>query len=184
MARIPAHTLDTAPCASRPLLEVLLAGPGRPGKILNLQGQLAHAPVVLAAYVGIRKAVEEYATLAFTTRCAIQLSTSAIDGGDYSLAVNTMLARGAGWSDDDIAAIRTGVYRADPKLASLLGLVRDAAAHGGRVAETTWSAAIDAGWSATELVEAFIYLALTGFVDSFVNYAGTDLDVPSEPARA
>lgn len=183
MARMPAHTLDTAPSASRPLL-VLLAGPGRPGRILNLRAQLAHAPVVLAAYVGIRKAVEEYATLAFTTRCAIQLSTSATDGGDYSLAVNTTLARRAGWSDDDIAAIRTGVYHADLELASLLGLVGDAAGHGGRVAETTWAAAIDAGWSDTELAKAFIYLALTGFVDSFVNDAGTDPDVPSEPAHA
>ncbi|HEX4777713.1 MAG TPA: carboxymuconolactone decarboxylase family protein [Acidimicrobiia bacterium] len=183
MSRVPVHTVETVPPASRPFVDALLHGPGALGRLLNLQGQLAHAPVVLAAYAGIRKAVEEHATLAFTTRSAIQLTVSAIDDGQYSLAVNMMLARRAGWTDDDIVDIRGGTYGADPKLAALLAVVREGAAHGGRVADATWSAALARGWGDTELAESYVYLALTRFVDEFVAYADTELDVPPEPIR-
>ena len=46
MTRIPAHTIQDAPGASRPVLEALL--PASPtGKLLNLHAQMARSPVVL-----------------------------------------------------------------------------------------------------------------------------------------
>jgi alkylhydroperoxidase family enzyme len=180
MSRIPVHTIETAPTASRPVLDALLNGPGGLGRILNLQGQMAHAPVVLTAYAAIRAAIAEHANLDFATRSAIQLTASAVGASEYSLAINTMLTRRAGLTDDDIAAIRAGGYPADAKLAALLAVVREAASQAGRVADPTWSNALETGWSDTELAEAFICIALTSFVDQFVAYAGTELDLPIE----
>src|SRR5438874_1151103 len=126
MVRIPIHTLDTAPKASQPILEAIFASPGNPGRILALQGQLAEAPAALDAYLSIRRAVEKHATLDRATRSAIQLTVSSAQRSDYSLAVNTMLATRAGWSDDDIAALRDGASSRDPKLDRLLAGVREA----------------------------------------------------------
>jgi hypothetical protein len=133
MPRIPVHTLDTAPGASREILDVVLKGPGRLGRILNLQAQMAHAPVVLAAYAALRKSIEEHATLDFKARTAIQLTVSAVDGSAYSAAINSMLGARAGWAADDIDALRAGTYNADPRLAALLAVVGAAAGHAGHV---------------------------------------------------
>ena len=49
MTRIYRHTIADAPEASRPLLEGYV--PFSPtGKLLNLHAQMAHSPLVLAAY--------------------------------------------------------------------------------------------------------------------------------------
>ncbi|MDQ3307500.1 MAG: carboxymuconolactone decarboxylase family protein, partial [Actinomycetota bacterium] len=47
-ARIPVHTLDSAPENSRDQLKVLEA---KFGKVLNIHGEMAHSPVVLQSYV-------------------------------------------------------------------------------------------------------------------------------------
>ena len=66
----------------------------------------------------------------------------------------------------------------DPRLRSLLEVVREAAADRGVIADATWRAAIDAGWTTAELVEVFAIVALTWFVDGFAAFAQVPLDVP------
>ena len=62
MTRIYRHTIADAPEASRPLLEDVV--PFSPtGKLLNLHAQMAHSPLVLAAYAAIRQATVTYGTL-------------------------------------------------------------------------------------------------------------------------
>jgi hypothetical protein len=46
MTRIPSHTVEDAPPASRPLLEDMLQF-SPTGRLLNMHAQMAHAPVVL-----------------------------------------------------------------------------------------------------------------------------------------
>ena len=45
-------------------------------------------------------------------------------------------------------------------------------------------AAAGHGWDDQQLAESFAYLGLTVFTSYFLNYAGTDLDVPAAPAPA
>jgi hypothetical protein len=49
MSRIPTHTLEDAPAASRPLLQKIIQSTPteRPA---NLHAQMAHSPAVLTAY--------------------------------------------------------------------------------------------------------------------------------------
>lgn len=159
--------------------------PATPARVLALQGQLAEAPATLDAYISIRKAIEEHATLDRATRFAIQLTVSSTQQSDYSLAINTMLAVRAGWSGEDIAALRAGAFSRDAKLASLLAVVREAATNDGAVESDTWADAVDAGWSPAELVEALACIARTVFVNQFIAaYAGTPVDVPGDPIPA
>jgi alkylhydroperoxidase family enzyme len=150
------------------------------GRLLALHNDLARSPAALAAYLGLRRAGGEYGTLDPPIRAAIMLTTGAVDGGAYSQAIATQLAMGAGMTLQDTIAVRLDDVD-DARTAALLTVIREAAANGGVVDQAAWATATAAGWSDEQLIEAFVYQALTVFVDYFVNYAGTILDVPPAP---
>ena len=146
---------------------------------LNLHRQMAGAPAVLGAYVGIRRALEEHGTLDRRTRCALMLAVSSANRCVYTLAVNRLLAARAGFDEPQIQAIATGRAIGEPPLDAMLAVARAAATADGRVAADTWRAAIKAGASEQELAEAYASIALAIYVDHFVNYADTPFDVPT-----
>jgi alkylhydroperoxidase family enzyme len=108
------------------------------------------------------------------------LTAGVVDGGDYSQAIATQLALGAGMSPQETVAVRAG-HVDEARTAALLAVIREAAANTGVVSKATWDAATAAGWSDEQLIEAFVYLVLTVFVDYFTNFARTELDVPPAP---
>lgn len=180
MSRIPTHTLDTAVPASRTLLESILhtSPTGRP---LNFQAQMAHAPAVLASYISMRRAGDEHSTLTAEVRAAVMLTTAIALGNDYTAAITAMLARRTGWSEEHTAALATGAGSGDDKLDALLAVVRQAAANSGTVKDDTWQAAVESGWSSEQLAEAFAPLGLIAYTAWFINYAGTERDLPPAP---
>jgi len=186
VTRIPAHTIQDAPLASRPLLEgVVQFSPT--GKLLNLHAQLAHSPAVLAAYTSIRQATATHGTLEPRIRAALMLAAAGVSRSAYAEAVTSQLAARAGWSPAQVSRLRDGDLLGDDRVDSLVRVVREAAAGAGHVGDPTWQQAASCGWSSQELAEAFAYLALTIFTASFVSYAQTPLDLPadapaSEPA--
>jgi hypothetical protein len=183
MSRIPTHTLDGAPPASRALLDSIVhASPtGRP---LNFQAQMSHAPAVLASYVGLRRAGDEFGTLDAKARAAIMLTAAAALRNDYTQAVTAMLALRIGWDQPQVAAVTAGIGTGDDRLDALLDVVREAAADGGQVKDDTWRAAVAHGWTAEQLAEAFAPLALIAYTTWFINYAATERDLPITPAPA
>ena len=177
MSRIPTHTLESAPVATRPVLETLVAPSPTPGVPINLHAQMAHAPSVLIGYMAMRKALDEQGTFDPKTRTAILLTVAAADKCAYTVALNTLIARQAGWNDDETLALRNGHVQ-DVKLAALLEVARQSATNHGHVNEPRWQTALDAGWTNAQLVEAFAVVGLAQYVDSFINYARTDIDAP------
>ena len=177
MNRIPTHTVDDAPQACRSLLaNVIQFSPtGRP---LNLHGQMAHSPAVLVAYTSLRAATAEHGTVGPRMSAALMLTAGGAVGNDYVVAITARLAKLAGWTDEQVAALGAGAATGDGKVDAIAGLVREATANSGKVSDATWSAAVDAGWSDEQLAEAFAYLGLAVFTAYFLNYAQTDLDVP------
>jgi alkylhydroperoxidase family enzyme len=173
----PITTGDAADRVTAMLQQVKAASGGR---LLALHTDLARSPAALAAYLGLRRAGGEYGKLDPSVRAAIMLTAGAVDGGTYSQAIATQLALRTGMSTQETVAVRTG-HVDDPRTAALLAVIREAAANSGVVGKATWRAATAAGWSDEQLIEAFVFLALTVFVDYFVNYAGTILDVPPAP---
>ena len=177
MSRIPTHTVDDAPQACRRLLEnvIQFSPTGRP---LNLHAQMAHSPAVLVGYTSLRAANAEHGTVGPRLSAALMLATGGAVGNDYVVAITSMLAKLAGWTDEQIVALRSGNATGDDKVDAIAGLVREATANSGKVSDTTWGKALDAGWNDEQLTEAFAYLGLTVFTAYFLNYAQTDLDVP------
>jgi AhpD family alkylhydroperoxidase len=179
MPRIPVHSVDDAPAASREALQQLKA---QVGKVLNIYGEMAHSPVVLAAYIGIQQAIAEHGSFDARTREAIALAVGAVDNCGYCQSAHTGGARQAGWSLDETVALRNGEpINGEDKLAALLAVTRQIVSKVGEVDENTWQQALDAGWTVEELTELFAHVSVNIFTNYFNHYAHTDLDIPAAP---
>ncbi len=156
MPRVPVHTINDAPEQSR---EALRGLERRMGRLLNIHAEMAHAPVVLAAYGGIQKAITAQGSFDARTREAIALAVGAVDKCAYCQSAHTAGGQAAGWSLEQTVAIRDGTADLGPKLGSLLAVAREIAGNTGYVADATWQAALEAGWSDAELAELFDHVA-------------------------
>lgn len=176
MSRIPTHTVEDAPDASRPILQKI-AQSSPTGRPLNAHAQMAHSPAVLAAYASLRAVIAEHGTLDPKVSWALNLATAGTVGNDYMIGIATRFARMNGWTEAQIAALRAGTTTGDARIDALTRVVREAAANSGKVTDAKWKAAQQAGWSDEHLTEAFALLGLTVFTGYFLNYAQTDTDI-------
>jgi hypothetical protein len=181
MTRIYRHTIADAPEASRPLLEGYVSF-SPTGKLLNLHAQMAHSPLVLAAYAAVRQATVTYGTLDPRIRSALMLATASVSHSPYAEALTSFLAARSGWSPPEVRSVRDGQRLGDNKTDALIDVIREAAGRAGRVSDATWQQAADRGWTSEQLTEAFGYLALTVFTAYFLNYAQTPADLPDVEA--
>src|ERR1051326_5701792 len=102
-SRFPVHTLESAPVATRPVLDALAQRSPIPGRPINLHAQMAQSPSVLLSYMAMRQALEENATtLDRKTRSAILLTVAAAEAVRYTIALNSAIAAQAGWSESEI----------------------------------------------------------------------------------
>lgn len=178
MPRIPVHTVSTAPEQAQSALAGLEK---RFGRVLNIHGEMAHAPVVLAAYTAMQGAIREHGSFDAATREAIALAVGAVDDCAYCQSAHTASAQAAGLDLVQTVAIRDGRVDFDSKLAALLAVARQIAGNVGAVDEATWRRAVDAGWSDTELAELFAHVAVNLYTNYFNHYANTELDIPAAP---
>ncbi len=178
MTRIPVHTVDSAPEDSREALALLEA---TFGKVLNIHGAMAHSPAVLQTYVAVQAVLQGTGTFDTRTREVIALAVGNVDKCSYCQAAHTAGGKAAGLSEQETIDIRRGKAE-DPKLTALVALVREQAAHVGHVEDSTWQAAIDAGWSDEELTETSAVVALNPGTNYFNHLVGTELDLPPAPA--
>jgi alkylhydroperoxidase family enzyme len=179
MSRIPEVSLEDVSDEIRPALASAMMGRDRP---LSLHAQMAYAPVVLAAYMGIRSALSEHSTLEPRIRSAITLAVAGSDECDYGRAITANVARRAGWTDHEVTAIDQGDPVGDDLIDALLDVARQAALHSGHVTDATWQHARGAGWTDQQLAEAFAAIGLAVFTDHFLHYAQTELDIAAAPA--
>ncbi|MCE0485811.1 carboxymuconolactone decarboxylase family protein [Ornithinimicrobium sediminis] len=178
MPRIPTHTVDSAPDQSRAVLHEVAA---QVGKVLNIHGGMAHAPVVLHSYAALQGVIAEHGTLDARTREAIALTVAAVDECTYCQSAHTASGKAAGLTRDEMIAIREGSYDSDRRLAALLAVAREATADTGYVADATWQEALEAGWSDAELAEVTTHMTVNLLANYFNHMVGTELDLPAAP---
>ncbi len=179
MARIPVHTLDSAPENSRDQLKALEA---KFGNVLNIHGEMAHSPVVLQSYVALQSVIADYGSYDARTREAIALAVGNVDECSYCQAAHTGGGKAAGLSDDEMIAIRRDEVKFDAKLAALLSLAREYTRDVGNVSDATWHAALDAAWTEEQLTELSVHVTLNLFTNYFNHFVQTDLDLPAAPS--
>ena len=156
MSRIPVQTLDSVPEQTRATLQKLAR---RSGALLSIHAEMASTPVVLAAYAGLSDAV--------ASRAASTPGPGRRSPWPWarSMAVTTARprtprgGRKAGFTEEEMVAIRRGEVGFDDRLAALLVVLREAAGNVGHVSDQAWNTARAAGWNEQELGEAFAHLA-------------------------
>jgi len=178
MPRFPVHTVDDAPETAQ---VDLAAMEQKMGKVLNIHGGMAHAPVVLASYRAMGRAITEHSTYDERTREAVALAVAGVDRCRYCQSAHTVAGKRAGLSVEETVAIRTGSATGDTRLDNLLVVAREITGEIGYVQDSSWRAAVDAGWSVEELAELFAHVAVNIYTNYFNHFAGTELDLPEAP---
>lgn len=178
MPRVPVHGVDDAPAEAQ---DDLKAMEEKMGKVLNIHGEMAHSPVVLATYRAMGRAITEHGTYDNRTREAVALAVGAVDKCAYCQSAHTVAGTRTGLSENDTLAIRHGKPTGDDRLDALLALGREITGDVGHVQDATWQQGLDAGWSVEELQELYAHVAVNIYTNYFNHFAGTELDVPEAP---
>ncbi|MFK7765496.1 MAG: carboxymuconolactone decarboxylase family protein, partial [Roseobacter sp.] len=109
------HTVETAPDASKPILEAVQK---KIGFVPNLMGAMAEAPALLEAYTTI-SGIFGKSDLSETERQIILMTNNRLNGCTYCMAAHTTISKGAGVPQDVIDALRNDTAIEDPKLEAL-----------------------------------------------------------------
>ncbi|MGF1605990.1 MAG: carboxymuconolactone decarboxylase family protein [Rhodothalassiaceae bacterium] len=168
------HTVDTAPEASRPLLE---GAKQAFGFIPNLQKVFAESPALLEGYMTLWGLFEK---TSFTPveRHIVYLAINYENRCHYCMAGHSGLAKMAGVSDADVQALRDGQPLADPKHEALRQFAAKLVAQRGWLADEDVQALLSAGYDQRAVLEVILGAAVK-LMSNYTNHlAQTPVDEP------
>ena len=169
MSRISLPTRDTAPAASRPLLDHVQSAFGATP---NMFRAVANSPAALSAMWSFFGALGG-GTL--PAKLGEQIAVAVADRNDchYCLAAHTALGRKAGASIEEMAEAQAG-RSADPATAIVLAFAQKLVDRRGAVDATDIASLRGAGFDDGAVVEIIAHVAL----NLFTNYVNVALDTP------
>lgn len=165
MSRYPLHTIDTAPAASRPVLEQLQQAFGM---VPNVAAKMAASPVLINGFIGLFERVHA-SSLSEPQIQTLLLTNAVTNASTWPVAFHSALALKAGVPRTEVDAIRHGVLPDDAGLAALSALARTLIEKRGRLSETDQQRFLDAGFSGEQILEVIAVVAastITNFTSS------------------
>ena len=135
----------------------------RLGMVPNMMQTMAQSSHVLEGYLGLSG--------------ALGLAVSEVNACDYCLSAHSALGRGAGLSNDELDASRTG-RSAAPKTTAALQFARAVVERRGGISDNDLDRVRAAGFSDAEVVEIIAHVALNVFTNYFNRAAETEIDFP------
>lgn len=173
MTRIAIPTLDSAPEASRPVLDAVHT---QLGMVPNLYRLVSLSPNALGGFVAFSGALAK--TLDVKTRERIALAVAEVNRCDYCLSAHSFLGLNlAKLSQEEIDVNRNG-RSLDPKADAAVAFAREVAETRGHVATSTIDAVTAAGFTSAQLVEIVAIVAENSFTNFINSVAQTDVDFP------
>jgi alkylhydroperoxidase family enzyme len=172
------HTLDTAPAGSRELLEGIESDLGF---VPNLAASVAESPALLAAFDGLRRAVQSGELPAVDREIAGIAVGVAVDNA-YGVAFHSTVLAGLGVDDAEIERMRSGTEPSDPHCAAVYALAREIVVGRGKVDPATIARATGAGLTPALILEVAAectFAGLVGVVDNLADRVA--LDEPLAP---
>jgi alkylhydroperoxidase family enzyme len=166
ISRFQIHDELTAPEGSLPVLKGALSSAGQ---LPNFLGVLAGSPAALRGYARFRAELR-HGTLPLPTLERISLAVAEHFGSVPGIAIHTRTARQAGVGIDEVGLARDWESR-DPREAAMLRYLKGVLTQRGAVPHHLHEEAIEAGWSAEQLLEAIALLSLECFT-AMINVAG------------
>ncbi len=167
------HTKDTAPDASKPVLEQVEQAFGF---IPNVIGVLAESPLAVSAYATINGLAEEKSRFTPQEQQVAILAISKENGCDYCVSAHAKVAGMKEVPADVVQALQEGRDPDDAKLAALSRTARLLVEKRGWIDEAAQNAFFEAGYKKAHLLD-LIALAALKTISNYSNHiAQTELD--------
>lgn len=176
MSRITVPTAQTAPAASRPLIEALAA---KFGRAPNLFATIGHSPAALSSLLGAMDALS-HGELSASEIEAINLFVSELNGCAYCVAAHGAIGKMGGLSADDLANYRKGLGR-NPREDAILAFCRRIVRTGGAGAGTELARLREQGVGEGAIIEIITHVALKAMTNAVAIVAQTEIDFPKQP---
>lgn len=178
MSRLPVFAAESAPEASRPLLEQVKANNGF---VPNLIGVLAGSPQALETYLGVG-ATNGRNSLSLAEREVVQLTAARIHGCGFCVAGHTAATvKGKVFSREDTLALQHGRPLSDARLQALAGFTGQVIAARGAVSDEALRHFLDAGYSQRQALEVVLGVSLATLCNFANNLARTELNPELQP---
>jgi AhpD family alkylhydroperoxidase len=157
MSPYEVHTVETAPQASKPLLQNLQ---GAIGMIPNLAASMAESPELLRGFLTIRQIF--YGGTFSPGEIQVLALTNAFENGcRYCMALHSAFALKEGVSKEAVEALRVGHSPKEPKLNALSEFSRTLVKRRGHVSEDELQRFVDAGYSKAQALEVVLGIAVS-----------------------
>ena len=165
MTPFTVHSIETAPQASRHLLEATRQAWGF---VPHVHGVLAESPVALEAYDRLYGLVAR-SSLSPAERQVAFLASSAFHQCEYCTAAHTYLARAAKVDEGVVQALRGGAPAPDARLEALRSFTESVARERGFVGEARVEAFLSAGFTRENVLEVIAIVA-TKTISNYANH--------------
>lgn len=173
MSEYHIHDLESAPEASRPLLEKTQKAYGR---IPNLMGLFAESPAILEAYLTLGGIIDKATAFSPTERQIIFLTTNDENGCDYCMAAHSAIASMQKVPEDIIKALRLGSPISDERFEALRSFTKLVVQNRGWVSEADQQAFFAAGYERRHLLEVVLGVGMKTLSNYANHMAQTPLD--------
>ncbi len=163
-------TPQTAPPASRPVLEALAADLG---VLPNMAATIAASPALLQGFDGLRRAILS-GDLDPVAREVAGLAVGVAIDNRYGVAFHSTALDRLGLDPADVRELRAGRPPADPKLAAIHDLARAIVLERGRADTTAARAAGVTDGEMLEILAECSFASLVGLLDAFLGRVELD----------
>ena len=166
------HTIETAPDASKAILEGFQKGFGF---VPNLLATMAEAPALLEGYTTLAQIFDKSA-LTETERQIILMTNNRLNGCEYCMAAHTTLSQMAKVPEDVIDALRNNTPIADAKLEALRTFAEVVNVSRGWPSAAEVNAFLAAGYTQQTILEVILGTSLKVMSNYTNHIAETDVD--------
>lgn len=174
MPRFTPTTIETAPEASKPVLENIHSAVGR---VPNLLATFGHSPAAIHSYVGQKEALKQ-GDLGDQFGESIAIAMASFTNCGYCASAHNAIGKMVGLSDEERELNRKG-QASDAKVQAGINIARSIVETRGYGTDEAVAAAKDAGLDNNTILEVF---AITMF-NLYTNYANhfleTEIDFPA-----
>lgn len=164
---------EEAPPAIKTLLDSIRK---KRGKIANIYLMVAKSPNTLKTFLTLSDNLKR-GEFTDKEREAIDLAVAEQNMCEYCLAAHTILAKLAGFSDEETMALRRTTIN-DNKLQSLTALAKEIVKTQGQPDQEFIDRFLQSGYSESSLIELIAVISKAIFTNYLNHIAGTEIDFP------
>ncbi len=181
MTRLTQHTPESAPEASRPLMEQSIRNNGF---LPNLIGVLANAPLALETYFTVG-AIHARASLTLPEREVVQITAARLHGCDFCVAGHSAVAlRQGGLDAQTVVALQEGRASGDARLDAVQAFASALIGRRGSVTDEELQAFLGSGFSQEQALEVVLGVSLATLCNFANTLAQSPVNPQLEPYRA